>query len=121
MSRPHEKLEGWKKGIGVVTEIYALTKRFPDSEKFGIVSQLRRAAVSVPTNVAEGAARHNDREFLQFLYISSGSLSEIDTLLTISKELNYMIEGQYGKLKEQAGEVSAMLQGIMTKLTEKTK
>lgn len=120
MSRPHEKLEVWKKGIKLVTEIYAVTRGFPDTEKFGIVSQLRRAAVSVPTNVAEGAARHTDREFLQFLYISSGSLSEIDTLLTISKELNYFSDGLHGKLKKQTGEVSAMLQGPIKKLTEKT-
>jgi len=73
----------------VVTAIYRVTKTFPEEEKFGIVSQIRRSAVSVPSNIAEGAARNSKREFKNFLYVALGSLSELDTQLTIAKNIGY--------------------------------
>jgi four helix bundle protein len=85
----HKNLEIWKKGIDMVENIYKLTESFPSEEKFGLISQLRRAAISVPSNIAEGAARKNDKEFIQFLYISLGSLSEIETQLIISRRLQF--------------------------------
>jgi len=88
--KPHKNLEVWKLSVDFVKDIYTLTTNFPDEEKFGIISQLRRAVVSIPTNIAEGAARSTKKEFRNFLYIASGSLSEIDTLLTISKELGFI-------------------------------
>ena len=77
----------WKKSIELAVDVYALTKHFPSEEKFGLVSQLRRAAISVPSNIAEGAGRKSDKEFCQFLSISYGSLCELDTQLIISAHL----------------------------------
>ena len=77
--RPHQKLDLWKRAIEFVVAIYKITERFPKEEKFGLTSQLRRAAVSIVANIAEGAARTSPREFLQFLSHSQGSASEVDT------------------------------------------
>lgn len=85
----HEDLEVWKQSIDLVEDIYKMTMNFPSEEKFGLISQLRRAAVSVPSNIAEGAARKSDKENIQFLYISLASLSEIETQLIISKRLDF--------------------------------
>ncbi len=85
----HENLEIWKLSIDFVTNIYSYTKDFPSEEKFGLVSQMRRATISIPSNIAEGAARKSDKEYLQFLYISLGSIAEIDTQLIISNNLGY--------------------------------
>jgi len=85
----HENLDIWKLSIEFVTKVYTLTKEFPSEEKFGLISQMRRAAISIPSNIAEGAARKSNKEFLQFLYISLGSIAEIDTQLIISENLSY--------------------------------
>ncbi len=90
--RNHKDLEVWKVSMDFVVEIYQVTKNFPQTEIYGLTSQLRRAAVSIPSNIAEGAARKNTREFIQFLYIAQGSLSEIETQLLISERLKYIIE-----------------------------
>lgn len=88
--KPHKTLECWKQSFELVKDVYRITNSFPVEEKFGLMSQLRRASVSVPTNIAEGAARRSKKEFIQFLYISEGSLSEIDTLLELSVALNFL-------------------------------
>jgi len=85
----HEKLDVWKLSIDFVTHIYKITQSFPSEEKFGLTNQMRRAAVSIPSNIAEGAARKSDKENIQFLYISLGSLSELETQLIISQNLDY--------------------------------
>lgn len=85
----HENLEIWKLSIEFVTKIYSYTRDFPSEEKFGLVSQMRRAAISIPSNIAEGAARKSDKEYIQFLYVSLGSVAEIDTQLIISGNLGY--------------------------------
>jgi four helix bundle protein len=85
----HEDLDVWKLSMDLVEDIYKLTYNFPSEEKFGLISQLRRAAVSVPSNIAEGAARKSDKEYIQFLYIALGSLAEIETQLLISKRLGF--------------------------------
>ena len=86
----HKDLDVWKLGIELVKDIYILTKNFPKNEQFGMVAQMRRCAVSIPSNIAEGAARNSRKEYLQFLYISLGSMSELETQLIISEELNYI-------------------------------
>jgi four helix bundle protein len=86
----HENLDIWKLSIEFVTKVYSCTKGFPSEEKFGLVSQIRRASVSIPSNIAEGAARKSDKEFMQLLYISLGSIAEIDTQLIISDNLGYL-------------------------------
>jgi four helix bundle protein len=88
--RPYRKLKAWPESIEMVKRIYVITPKFPDSERFGLISQIRRAAVSVPNNIAEGAGRNTKKEFRYFLYTSSGSASEIDTHLYISKELGVL-------------------------------
>lgn len=114
--KPHKNLEVWKLSVDFVKDIYTLTTNFPDEEKFGIISQLRRAVVSIPTNIAEGAARSTKKEFRNFLYIASGSLSEIDTLLTISKELGFIKESQLDALNEKLVKIDIMLDGLIKKL-----
>ena len=89
----HEDLDVWKLSMNLVVDIYTLTKSFPSDEKFGLISQLRRAAVSVPSNIAEGAARKSDKENLQFLYIALGSIAEIETQLLISERLGFCDSG----------------------------
>ena len=83
----HKDMEVWKKSIGLVTKVYELTKIFPEDEKFGLVSQIRRAAVSIPSNIAEGAARNSDKEIQRFLDISLGSIAELETQLIIAENL----------------------------------
>ncbi len=85
----HEDLDVWRLSMDLVEGIYKLTFDFPSEEKFGLISQLRRAAVSAPSNIAEGAARKSDKEYIQFLYISLGSIAEIETQLIIAKRLEF--------------------------------
>ncbi|MGC1455879.1 MAG: four helix bundle protein [Nitrospirota bacterium] len=86
----HKDLDIWKMGLDVVEKVYRISERFPKDEQFGLTSQLRRAAVSIPSNIAEGAARNSKREYLQYLYISLGSLAEVETQLIIANRLKYM-------------------------------
>jgi len=79
--RDHKELDVWKTSVELVTEVYVATKTFPKEELYGLTNQLRRAAVSVPSNIAEGAARQTTKEFVQFLYISLGSVAEVETQL----------------------------------------
>ena len=86
--KTHKDLDVWKLSIQLVKDICKLTSEFPSEEKFGLISQIRSAAVSVPSNIAEGAARNSNKDYVRFLYISLGSLSEVETQLIIAKELN---------------------------------
>jgi four helix bundle protein len=86
----HKELDVWKESMFLAKEVYFLTKSFPKDELYGITSQIRRASVSVPSNIAEGAARSSDKEFIQFLYISLGSLSELETQLLLSRDLEFI-------------------------------
>lgn len=94
-----------------VTDIYRLTEDFPGEEKFGLTTQIRRAAVSIPSNIAEGAARNSKKEFAQFLYISLGSLSEVETQLEIARNLNYI--DQLEKYTETMDEIRKLLIGLI--------
>jgi four helix bundle protein len=85
--RPHERLDVWQDAMMLVEAVYRLTGVFPDSERFGLVAQMRRAAISIPSNIAEGAARRSTAEYLRFLSIARGSLAELDTQLQISTRL----------------------------------
>lgn len=90
----HKDLYIWQDGIQLVEIVYRLTASFPPSELYGLCSQMRRASVSVPSNIAEGAARQGEKEFVQFLYIALGSLSELETQCIIAHRLNYTDEHQ---------------------------
>lgn len=85
----YKELIIWQKGIEIVKKIYTLTKQFPPEEKFGIVSQITRAAVSIPANIAEGSSRNSDKDYARFLQLSLGSAFEVQTYLTIAKEMNW--------------------------------
>lgn len=86
----YKDLEVWQKAIAVVAETYRLTSLFPDSEKFGITNQMRRAAVSIPSNIAEGSARHHAKDFIHFLRIADGSAAELETQIIISVSLGFL-------------------------------
>ena len=96
--KTHKDLDIWKRGIEFIEEIYKVTANFPKEEIYGLISQIRRAGISYPSNIAEGAARYSKKEFIRFLYISLASLSEIETQLIIAEKLGYLKEG--GLLKE---------------------
>jgi len=110
--RRHEKLEVWKKAVEFVISVYAVTKSFPSDERFGLTSQIRRASVSIPANIAEGAARKTTKEFLQFLSIAQGSSSEVETELLIAFRLGYISEEDYGKLIIEIESIGRMLVGL---------
>ncbi len=112
----HRNLETWKKAIELVIDIYAETKLYPDEERFGLTSQIRRAAVSIPSNIAEGAARTSDKDMLRFIDIALGSLAELDTQLVIADRLNYL---QNTNLFEQISRVTALVSGVKKYLTQK--
>ena len=99
----------------LVTEIYRLTKDFPKEEVFGLASQLRRAAVTVPSNIAEGAARAGRKEFVQFLSVARGSLAEIETQLLIAEQLGYV---KQGVLKDRLEGLFRLIAGLMRRLRE---
>jgi len=86
----HKRLEVWKEAISLVVEIYKITQQFPKEEIYGLVNQIRRSAVSIPSNIAEGCARQTSKETTQFLHIALGSAAEAETQLIIAKELNYI-------------------------------
>jgi len=86
----HKDLKVWQKGIELVKSIYEITQSFPSNEQFGLVSQMRRAAVSIPSNIAEGCGRNSDKELIHFLYIALGSASELETQIIISQELSLL-------------------------------
>tara|TARA_Y100000588_G_scaffold382799_1_gene471021 strand:+ start:1560 stop:1913 length:354 start_codon:yes stop_codon:yes gene_type:complete len=113
MNGPHKRLELWKEAMNLCKLIYGVSKGLPEDEKFGMTSQLKRAAVSVPANVAEGAARQTKKEFKQFLFIARGSLSELDTLLELSRELDFEIENYYQETVEKLNKVNALLNGLL--------
>jgi len=88
----HKELDVWKRAMDIAADIYRISERFPSQEQFGLTAQLRRAAVSVPSNIAEGAARNSDKEMIRFLYVSLGSIAEIDTQLLLAKRLGYSVD-----------------------------
>jgi four helix bundle protein len=109
----HKDLDAWKKSIEFVKDIYDKTKCFPKEELFGTTNQIRRSAVSIPSNIAEGAARNHKGEFIQFLYISLGSLSELETQLIISREIKYLDENQFKSLNEKLEIIRKLLIGLI--------
>jgi four helix bundle protein len=111
-SRPHRKLDVWKKSMAFVKHVYQATETFPKSEKYGLSSQMRRAAVSIPSNLAEGAARKGKKEFKQYLNIAQGSISEIDTQIELSFILNFIGKDLYDDLMDELNTISKMLFGL---------
>jgi four helix bundle protein len=112
----HKDLDVWKRSVIFVTSIYEITKSFPKEEIYGLTSQIRRSAVSIPSNIAEGGARKSKIEFRQFLYISLGSASELETQLLIATNLNIMETEKSTPLIEELNSISRMIQGLIKSL-----
>lgn len=114
MKSHYKNLIVWQKAIAVVTEIYRVTQAFPRHELYGLTSQIRRSAISVPSNIAEGQARLSPSQFRHFLGIARGSLAELETQLIIAENLGYLSET--GQLLDQLGEVGRMLSGLLASI-----
>ena len=118
--RPHERLDVWVKAVDYVVMVYSATKGFPAEERFGLTSQLRRAAVSIPANIAEGAARKTDKEFLQFLSIAKGSSREVETELLIALKLGFLSQNVYDQLRNEIDSIGRMLVGLSNHIRSKS-
>ena len=118
MPKPHHNLDVWKESIELVKLIYKITKAFPSDERFGLVSQMRRAAVSIPSNIAEGAARNSKKEFNKFLNIAQGSASELETQIIISRELTLIDTRVSDDLINKLDHVSKMIIGLQRSLSK---
>ena len=114
MKRAHHNLEAWQQALKLVKTIYSATSTFPKSELYGLTSQMRRAAVSIPSNIAEGSARNTTPEFLRFLYIARGSLAELETQLLIARDLGYLKDAEAPK--NELYQVTALLDGLIKSL-----
>ena len=115
--KTHKELDVWKDSIELVVKMYQITKSFPKEELYGLTSQIRRAVVSVPANISEGAARNYSKEFIRFLRIAQGSLSEFETLLQISSRLNYVNEEMFQSIQGRIFKVNAQLSGLIKSIT----
>src|SRR5512138_1369279 len=111
--KAHKKLVLWQRAVHLVVSVYEVTRRFPANERFGLAAQMQRAAVSIPSNVAEGAARRGRKEYLQFVYTARGSLSELDTQVEIAGLLGYLGPDESSKLQAEVDDVSRLLNGVI--------
>lgn len=114
--KDYKELEVWQKAVTLATDLYKLTRPFPDTEKFGLTTQVRRAATSVPANIAEGWGRGSTKEYIQFLLVARGSLLELETHLIIAKRLEYVNEQQSEKFQKQVESISMMLNRLISVL-----
>lgn len=107
----------WQKAIILVTEVYTLTKTFPDDEKFGLTSQIRRSVISIPSNIAEGYGRNYTKDYIRFLQIARGSLFECQTQIEIACKLNYLDVSNIKQVSEYGLEIEKMLNSLINKLS----
>ncbi|WP_317042587.1 four helix bundle protein [Bacteroides ndongoniae] len=114
--KTHKDLLVWKKSIDLVEQIYKFTKQFPKEELYGITNQMRRCAVSIPANIAEGSGRKNKAEFIQFLHIALGSASELETHLIISQRLGFLSSNSYDEIMNALNEIIKMICGLINSL-----
>ena len=120
MIRKYQNLKVWEKATQLVLEVYALTNAFPKDEMYGLTSQVRRAAVSIPSNIAKGSERRSDKDFVRFLRMASASLAEVETHLFIAMKLNYLEEHAYVQILELSAEIGKMIHGLISGLEAKT-
>jgi four helix bundle protein len=116
----HKELKVWQKGIELVKAIYLATDSFPKAEVFGLTSQIRRAAVSIPSNIAEGAGRHSEKELIHFLYITLGSASELETQIIIAKELSFLEINKSEEIQEMILEIIKMTSALIKSIKTRT-
>ena len=112
----HRDLAVWQKSMALAVSVHALSKQMPREEMFGLTSQMRRAAVSVPSNTAEGAARHTTKEFLTFLYIARGSLAELETQLRLTRAIGYLPDELVSPALASTDEVGRLLTSVIASL-----
>ena len=117
--KSYRDLEVWQKGMSLAKDVYQVTSRFPADEKFGLVNQIRRAVVSIPSNIAEGHARSGTAEFKHFISIALGSLAEMETQIILSSELGYLNKKEMTGLLEQLDIIGKMLRGLYKALGRK--
>jgi len=115
--KSYKELIVWQKSMVLVKELYRLTESFPENEKYGLTSQMRRASISIPSNIAEGWGRLSRKNYVQFLRISRGSLFELETQILITKELNYINDSE--TIENLITEISKMLNSLIKKIEEK--
>ena len=111
--QPHEDLVAWQRAIALVIAVYDITKRFPADERFALTDQLRRAVVSIPSNISEGNGRESERSYLHFCLIAHGSLREVETQLHIAHRLGYIDEDAFVQLRQLCGDTGGPLRGLM--------
>ena len=109
-------LEIWKRSMALTKEIYQISEAFPKTEIYGLTNQLRRAAISIPSNIAEGHTRRYTKEFIQFLYVALGSLAEVETLLVLAVELKYVYEDKILPLQKEIEELGKMINALLARL-----
>jgi four helix bundle protein len=114
--RSYRDLEIWKEGIELVKDVYTLTENFPKQEMYSLVTQMRRSALSIPSNVAEGFRRYHNKEYKQFLYILLGSCAELETQITIAKELKYITGDKELELLERSDHICRMTSNLIKRL-----
>jgi four helix bundle protein len=114
----YKELDIWKRSAEVAIEIYNISKIFPREELYGLTSQIRRASVSIPSNIAEGFNRYHNKEFRQFLYVSLGSCAEVETQLFIAQRLNYINKEKTNKLTEELGTIGKMINSLIKKIND---
>ncbi|OGP53238.1 MAG: hypothetical protein A2162_10820 [Deltaproteobacteria bacterium RBG_13_52_11b] len=119
MAEMFENLDAWKQATELAIRIYEVTAAFPKEEMFGITSQLRRAAISISSNIAEGSGRKSKRDFKQFIHMASGSLNEVESLLFVSLRLNLLTRESYTELKERIDKVGRLIGGLLRYLDGK--
>jgi four helix bundle protein len=119
VGKGYQDLAVWQKSIELVVAAYRLTARFPAREQYGLTDQIRRAATSVPANLAEGQARGYARDFRRFIMTAAGSLAELETHLIVAQRLEYSTTEEIGRLLEQASEVGRMMNGLLRSLNVK--
>ena len=119
MLKNYKELNVWQKAYQLCLNIYKNTQDFPGEEKYGLVSQIRRAAVSVPSNIAEGYGRKSTKEYLQLLYVAYGSICELETQILLSGDLKYIEAGDLERLQQDTGAVERMLKALIKSLENK--
>lgn len=114
--KDYKDLRVWQKGIEIVDKMYSITNKFPKDEIYGLAGQMKRAAVSIPSNIAEGFVRHHSKEYKQFLYISLGSCAELDTQIIISNRRKYITKEELEELSEDLNHETRMFVSLINKI-----
>ena len=115
-SRNYQDLTAWQEAMALVEQVYQVTRAFPKEEQFCLVTQIRRASISIPSNIAEGQGRRAVREFARFLHIAHGSLREVETQILIAQRLNYVDENTTAGIIEQTSRIGRLITGLIKSL-----